>query len=251
MKPQHLMLTNRYFQDLNPFVAGWQHCDPGHRFGPYIRRYTLLHYVISGKGTFYARGQVLPVKAGQVFVILPGEVTTYEADRDDPWHYCWVGFDGRLSKRFAELPPVVEAQQEDFAELLDVKDYVNRECAVAACLFRLYGKLFSPEDRGNDHVKKVENHIQSGYMQNITVESIARELNLDRRYLSRLFKQKTGQTLQEYLIRVRMEEADRCLRSGHSVQATAALCGYADPANFSRMFKKYYGHSPIHQKDRK
>lgn len=251
METQDLLLTNRYLQDLNPLIAGWQECDPGHRFGPHIRRYTLLHYVEAGSGALYSRGGVWPVSAGQMFVILPGEVTTYVADMNTPWHYRWVGFDGRLAQRFAQLPPVVDVDGRLFQILFHPdKSYVNQEYIIAGGLFRLYGELFPSEDRVNDHVKKVENYIRGGYMHHITVEAVAKSLNLDRRYLSRLFKQKTGSTVQEYLIRVRMEEADRCLCSGHSVQETAALCGYTDVANFSRMFKKHFGHSPaFHEKN--
>ena len=81
-------------------------------------------------------------------------------------------------------------------------------------------------------------------MNEIRVEQIAENLNLDRRYLSRLFKQKMGQTIQEYLIIVRMDEAKRYLAEGRSVSETATLCGYTDTCNFSKMFKRVCGISP-------
>ena len=81
-------------------------------------------------------------------------------------------------------------------------------------------------------------------MQPLRVEQIAEEMNLDRRYLSRLFKEKTGQTVQEYLISVRMEEAKRRLEQGFSVEETAQLCGYEDALYFSRVFKKHFGCAP-------
>lgn len=87
MAEKNLFLTNRNLQDLNPLVAGEEYCAPGHSFGPAIRRYTLIHYVVSGRGSLYARGGKYPVEAGQAFLILPGEVTTYTADWEQPWHY--------------------------------------------------------------------------------------------------------------------------------------------------------------------
>jgi AraC-like DNA-binding protein len=83
-------------------------------------------------------------------------------------------------------------------------------------------------------------------MENISVELIAQQMNLDRRYLTRLFKAKTGKTMQEYLIEVRLKQACEYLRQGFSVNHTASLCGYEDVSNFSRMFKKRYGLSPQH-----
>lgn len=250
MKMQEQLMTNRHLLDLNPILSVSRKCAPGHSFGPRIRRYTLMHYVISGKGVFYARGQEFPVRGGQVFLILPGEVTTYTADAEDPWHYCWVGFDGSLSRRFAELPAVFSVEEKLFLDIFPEDGASNPEYQVAAGLLRLYGELFSGPDRGNRHVQRVENYIRTAYMQSITVAGIARELNLDRRYLTRLFKEKTGQSVQEYLIRVRMEEADRCLAQGYSVSDAARLCGYEDVPNFSRMYKKHYGISPANRKNR-
>ena len=85
-------------------------------------------------------------------------------------------------------------------------------------------------------------------MRSIRIDDIAKQLNLDRRYLTRLFKEKTGQSIQEYLIQVRLEEAAHCLQSGYSVNDTATLCGYEDVSNFSKMFKKRYGISPTKMK---
>ena len=243
-----LLLTNRHLQDLNPIVAGAQRCLPSHKFGPYIRSYTLIHYVIAGKGTFYARGNVFQVTAGQAFLILPGEVTTYEADQKEPWHYCWVGFDGAMTRRFAELPPVFSMDETLFLNIYPPEDYKGRpEYWVTGGLHRLYGELFPTAQTGNVHVQRTENLIRTAYMEPITVEGIARALNLDRRYLSRLFKTHTGKTVQQCLICVRMEEARRYLSQGRSVQDTATLCGYEDVSNFSKMYKKHFGISPKKQ----
>ena len=78
----------------------------------------------------------------------------------------------------------------------------------------------------------------------LTVSNIAAEMGLDRRYLARLFKSNMGMTVQDYLIKVRMENAKKILKSGTSVSATASLVGYNDSFNFSKMFKKYTGVSP-------
>lgn len=248
MHQRKLLLTNRHLQDLNPIVAGTQKCLPGHKFGPYIRGYTLIHYVIAGKGTFYARGKVFQVTAGQAFLILPGEVTTYQADPKDPWHYCWVGFDGAMTRRFAELLPVFSMDEALFLDIYPPEDYKGRpEYWVTGGLHRLYGALFPTAQTGNVHVQRTENLIRTAYMEPITVEGIAKALNLDRRYLSRIFKQHTGKTVQQYLISVRMDEARRYLSQGRSVQDTAALCGYEDVSNFSKMYKKHFGISPKKQ----
>ena len=119
-----------------------------------------------------------------------------------------------------------------------------REYLVASLLFRMYAELFEGKKAHNHYVRRVKDHIRALYMQPLRVEEIARKMNLDRRYLSRLFKEKTGQTIQDYLISVRMEEAQERLREGFSVEETSRLCGYEDPTNFSKMFKRRFGVSP-------
>ena len=77
------LFVNRNFKDLNPMLYGCQDCAPSHSFGPSVRTYTIIHYVERGKGKLYKYGREYPVRAGEAFVILPHEVTTYTADADD------------------------------------------------------------------------------------------------------------------------------------------------------------------------
>jgi two-component system response regulator YesN len=69
-------------------------------------------------------------------------------------------------------------------------------------------------------------------------------MSLNRRYLSRIFKEKMGMSIQEYIVAVRMKEAKRLLSEGFRVFETAQLCGYEDAANFSKIFKRECGLSP-------
>ena len=69
-------------------------------------------------------------------------------------------------------------------------------------------------------------------------------VGLERHYLARLFKQKTGGTLKEYITEKRMEEAAQLLEAGNTVGYTAQMIGYSDPFVFSKTFKKRFGMPP-------
>lgn len=244
------VLLNRGFADLNPLLLGSEHCAPDKSFGPDVRNYTLIHYVVKGRGRLYKEGKCYPIGPGQAFLIKPGEITTYTAEPSDPWFYQWVGFDGKLSKNFMELPPILDLSSNWIGMMLEIPvESVMREYEIAALLFRMYSDLFADKKHGSHYVRRVCDCIQAQYMYDLRVEDIAAKMNLDRRYLTRLFKASIGMTVQEYLISVRMEEAKRRLSLGFSVAETAALCGYADVCNFSKMFKKRFGTSPGHWKD--
>ena len=47
---------NKGYTDINPLQFGFQKCPPSHTWGPHIREYYLIHYVVSGKGRFMKKG---------------------------------------------------------------------------------------------------------------------------------------------------------------------------------------------------
>lgn len=73
--------------DLTVINCGEERCTPGHSYGPAVRKGYLFHYIISGSGVFFAGGRRHALHAGQGFLIYPGQVTTYTADAEHPWHY--------------------------------------------------------------------------------------------------------------------------------------------------------------------
>ncbi|MBE7010025.1 MAG: AraC family transcriptional regulator [Ruminococcaceae bacterium] len=245
-------------QDLFPCDLGHERCISGHSFGPSIRNYHLVHYVVSGSGTLYKEGQSYPVKAGQIFVIYPREVTTYTADEKDPWQYIWIGFSGKMAERLDALSsPVQNYSANTFFELLKASDYVStREEFVISKLYEMMSVLFESKQASVPYEQQVINLVQANYMLPITVESISETINVDRRYLSRIFKKRRGQTISEYLIRTRLKHASKFLSEGYPVAQAGSMAGYPDPFNFSKMFKKVYGVSPqefrrSHQKNEK
>ena len=238
-------LTNHHFRDLNPIHMGAQSCPPGHCYGPHIRKNWLIHYIKRGSGMFYARGGAYPVHVGEAFLIRPDEVTTYIADTKDPWEYAWIGFDGQLAERFRELPPVFPLPAHIFEQLQQQwEGEGDAAYRLAAGLFCLYDVLFSTQATKRDYVQEVLDYVRINFWREISVEDMAAQMHIDRGYLSRLFKHKTGQTVQSYIIQTRLTESTRLMQQGYSVQEAAQLCGYEDPAGFSRMFKRKYGVSP-------
>lgn len=63
-------------------------------WGPAVRPYHLIHFVYSGQGVYYGPDGAHILRAGQGFIIFPGEVSLYVADAENPWHYGWVGYSG-------------------------------------------------------------------------------------------------------------------------------------------------------------
>ena len=97
----------------------------------------------------------------------------------------------------------------------------------------------------------VANYIQHHLSEPISAEEIARELYLSRPYLSRKFIEETGESLTAFILTEQTEEAKRLLRySDKSLSAISNYLGFSSQSHFSRVFKKYTGHSPGEYRDR-
>lgn len=240
------LVVNKGFKELNPLISGYEKCRAGHFFGPAIREYYLLHFVKSGKGIYKVGQKIHQVKSGQVFLIKPGEVTYYKADERGPWEYIWIGFDGNLSHKFASLPYVFEMNGRPFCDIFLAQDYKNcREEFLAAKLFEIYCELFeSKEKPKKEYVRQACDYIKANYANDISVKTIAELIGIERTYLSKIFKEKTRETVREYIINIRLDKARAFLENGSNVSEAARLCGYRDVFNFSKMFKKKYGVPP-------
>ena len=91
----------------------------------------------------------------------------------------------------------------------------------------------------------VANYIQHHMSEPITAEKIAEKLFLNRSYLSRKFKDETGETLTNFILKEKAEEAKRLLRySDKSLTAIGSYLGFSSASHFSRVFKTYVGITP-------
>ena len=214
MEVQHIFLVNQNWKDINPMECGQERCAPGHSFGPGVREYYLLHYVLSGVGRFTVNGTTYTLHAGDIFVIRPFERIYYEADAEAPWHYVWAGFEASV--------PLPEALSQDvircpdaravFLEMLEAgKLEQGRERCLCGRIWLLLSMLEHMESagpRGSDYVLRAVNWMQTNYMNPVSISALAGELNLDRSYFSTLFRRQTGRSPQQYLTEPVGEGAD-------------------------------------------
>lgn len=231
--------------DFIPLYYGSEDCAPGHESSGF-RNYWMIHYIRSGHGILEYRGEKYPLGAGEIFIVSPGEWHRYVADAHDPWFYTWICFTGTRAADFTAMPPIHAYPSDTFRRILRSSEYGDAAAEYAAgCLFEILSYLLR-EERTKDggYAERARRMVDTLYMLPITVGSIAEQLSLDRRYLPRLFRARYGMTLQEYLIRVRMESAAQYIMEGYNAEEAGRLSGYAEPVNFYRMFKRYFGEGP-------
>lgn len=89
------------------------------------------------------------------------------------------------------------------------------------------------------------NHYISVHLSDASLERAAELVNLNANYVSTLYKQRTGRTFSEMLLRLRMEEAEKLLSKPElKIYQIADTLGYENAKNFSRAFRSYFGYSP-------
>ena len=94
-------------------------------------------------------------------------------------------------------------------------------------------------------VKHAQEFIQTHYAQNLNLADIAQQSFLHPNYFSALFKKKTGVTIREYILQVRVGKAKELMENPElKLQEIAAAVGYEDQAHFNRAFKNVTGMAP-------
>ena len=241
-----VLVENKGFVDLFACDAGHESCEASHKFGPHVRGYYLIHFVTKGEGEFVSPRGKYKLKEGEAFLIKPGEVTVYRASDKNPWNYVWIGFLGKLSSKFDELSDVFEYDVSAVSALrAAIESDSGREELLASFLFKLYASLLCGTEK-YDYPNKVINYINAHYMENVTISDIADSVGLNRKYLARIFKQRNGLTMQEFLINKRLHEAKKLLKLGYNVEQSSYMVGYKDSFGFSKAFKKRYGKAPVY-----
>lgn len=107
-------------------------------------------------------------------------------------------------------------------------------------------QLLSDRSGAKDYTALVKQHIQDNYMNEIQLADIALVAQISPGYLSARFKQDTGVSFTTYLISFRMDKAKELLTTtSMNCRSVAEAVGYYDYAQFSKIFKKYVGQSPL------
>ncbi len=252
--------------DLNVTCYGHQICDDTHYWGPGIRDYYLIHYVVKGSGLFKIGENSYNLKQGDVFFIEPGFLTYYESGKDDPWEYVWIGFNGTKAEHYISqiynenISPIFTYNGENdlekcIKEMLSYSYEQNgRDIILQSYLYKFIYLLINniknsnktpKDDICREYVEAATVYISNNYSDEITISNIANYVNITRGYLYRLFKKYLDSSPQKFLIDFRMERACQLLRNTNFfIGDIARSVGYRDVLLFSKIFKKVNGVTP-------
>lgn len=255
----------RALTSLAVYNTGMQQCEGGYTWGPGIRDHFLVHYIQEGKGTYMVRGETYALTKGDLFLSFPGETIQYSADIEQPWKYCWVGFNGMEAKALllkTELSQECPVKHcgETIAPYQCLMDIYNARGSNAYESLRMTGRLYlllawlqeqghgivrKKEQFGVEHVRRACAFIANNFASPITVEDVAGHVGVCRSRLYRAFRDHMDISPAQYITQFRMQQACLLLeKTPLSMKAIAYSVGYEDPLYFSRRFKETFGISP-------
>lgn len=246
--------------------------------------FTELAYILSGKGKYLVGTEEFDVEAGDLIICNPGVKHTHiVTNLKEPtiefisgftdFHFknmpansiilkggsCILHTTAELRQEISMHCYAMIAERESNnagryfmfkTHLMQMLLLVIREIADVekseqkGCNFESYNKSYA--------VNRIIYYLNENYEHKISLEQIAHNMYLSPVYISKIFKEETGESPINYLIKIRLEKAKDILlgEEGGSIKNIANQVGYDDVYHFSKLFKKYYGISPLYYKKR-
>ncbi len=231
---------------------------------PFLVEHTILVYVTCGTGSIKLGTCTHSIAPGMLFVLFPGVCANFTGMGTQPFDAMWMELTDSSAVDILQLAgltpskptlslPDANRTAELFATLTDPQCEYSALRAVGLAMETLDCLLQETPCPGHPkianlqryYVEKSIRYIQRKYPQDISVEDVAEYCGLNRSYLGKLFRDTTGMTTQEYLIRYRMQVACTYLERGAASIATIARSvGYPNQLHFSRAFHKVFGIPP-------
>jgi AraC-like DNA-binding protein len=243
-------------------------CDPGWHLLPHFVDGNELTYVVKGKARYTVDGKDYEVGPGDLLYLTEGAEKGAVTNPKDLMQCYSINFTTLyLSPPLPpSSPPTQNPQFPLFSHIGLRRDIINLFRELTICwsqrqsgyitksrallmmiLHRLSEILIYDVDSqtGDYRINKVTRLIALHYPDKLTVNDLAKQVQLNTAYLGRLFKQETGITIHQYIMRIRVRNAENMLQSGnYKVHEVAEHCGFSDVVHFYKLFRSIRGFSP-------
>ena len=222
-------------------------------------------YVTRGSGVFESRetGQ-LPVQAGNILFLKPGQWHRYRPDPAVGWDETWFKMDGSSVKRLLNRPefstPVLRVGLgENLRDLFDQLVATAREAAfgfeyilaglAVQILARILVECSAPEFR-DDAIQQMVTRARHRLLEDVNgttdLRALARELGVSYSTFRRAFKACTQLSPGQFQLQSKIQKAEQLLSDTElPVGEVAERLGFPSMYYFSQIYKRKTGLSPL------
>ncbi len=188
-------------------------------------------------------------------IIMLFENETYFFQGEVGFQYMYIDFKGLRSNELFQRFGINESNRifsgfdgliPLWMESLSRASKENIDLVSESILLYTFSKLNSEYTKSDGCINKIMEITEQDFSDpQLSIGSIAEQLGYNAKYLSHIFKKKTGIKYTEYLQNFRIKYAISLFENGiDSVKNVALLSGYTDPLYFSTVFKNKTGNSP-------
>ncbi|MDR0524838.1 MAG: AraC family transcriptional regulator [Spirochaetaceae bacterium] len=228
-----------------------------------VSSYGAWQYTLAGRGRIDLKDGSYDLLPGSLMIVsVPGSQVYYLPEDSPSWEFVFLTMIGREAVRItrrierhlgnvmdtANTPQTLEVLYEILDQLFSgaINDpFVNSCYTYRICMTLLKELDGGGSAPGEGPFRELIQFLKDNLSRDISVEEMAKEMNLSRSYFTRLFSREMGRSPHNYLEDLRLKTAMGLLyQEQKSVKETAALCGIYDVNYFCRLFKKRYGLSP-------
>lgn len=219
------------------------------------------HLLLHNRATLITKGSLTVkydnfervVTAGDLIFLFEGEHTSAHPIQAAEYVYITfksVRFDNLFRKYeinkenrcFSGLDGLIPLWRESISNASSDNLALAAESMLLYAISRLTRDASKKSDTLNDVISYCEQEFNDP---ELSLASVARDLNYNSKYLSHIFKEKMGMPFTEYLRMLRLKHSVSLLEHGlDSIKNVALLSGFSDPLYFSSVFKKTLGYSP-------
>lgn len=151
-------------------------------------------------------------------------------------------------------PEIIESVEQIFRKVEE--EYANKD-SLSEDIFKCYTHMlffllvrhpnqYIPQQEEKHYIDDAIHYLQNNYTQQISLQDVSGRYFVSPEHFSRVFKQKTGFNVSEYLNILRLQKAENLLKQLTAAPITeiAEDCGFNDSNYFCVKFKKLYGMPP-------
>lgn len=234
--------------------------------GRVLNEYQLL-YITEGEGIFNsAHAKDIPLKAGDLFLLFPGEWHTYHPTGKNGWKSYWIGFKGknvddRVKAGFLSVDKpiyhvgfsadIIRLYEEAYKRAQEETPYSQQ--ILAGIVNHLVGLMYALErsmELSKDHtrvdmINLARLRIRESLEADLTIQQVAEELGVSYSNFRKLFKEFTGISPALYQQDLRLQRAKELLATTTlSIKEIAYRLRFESPDYFSSKFKIKTGKKP-------
>ena len=250
-----------YLQEIGKLKAQKPHVSKRNNLDSF-----LFFIVTDGEGTLSYNGKIYNLKNGDCIFIDCKNEYSHETS-DYLWSLQWIHFCGNNLQDIYDKyiarggQPVFTtdnndilleiwnkiyniASSDDYIKDMRINEYIYSLLTLVMSESWHPDKIFHINSK-KQNLSDVKSFLDINYKEKITLEMLSEKFFINKFYLTRIFKEQFGITINSYIIQLRITEAKHMLRfSDKTVEEIGIECGIGPVHYFSRVFKRIEGISP-------